>query len=582
MKDKKIITKQTNESGAALVTVLMMSLILLVASAGLILEASMNSANATDALSEQQAYVAAESGIQSAINVLRGNVTPSVLIDNSLSSTAPANLINFTKALKPTTSNLSTDTSTTPRLSRWLSYNSTYTDRITMGSGYAPRTGFAYGLELSDPDATGDSITFYTTGKIDGTVNTKTYGSGANTVTFTYTPRSSSTLTIPNAGTVNTNMGTFTISATGVGYTFTDDVPFEIAVTATDPYEGVRIIRGSFSVPRDASGNKQSTTVTPTSIGNLKISYNSSMYVVIGSTITLSGVATSANPVGVSLTPVIGANTISCTITAAEPLRILVKATGYGPRGAKKVLEAIVQKNFFNGMQAPATLTLVGSSTGFVFVPGQSQNVTYSGDDMASSVMIPPVGTDNDTNLTSVNTAFATTGRKADVFGTPANVSAELPNWLWSPRNLDATIQSLRNVAKSSGNYYDSGDGPQSPGNYATGKGITFVDGDYRVRADGGGILIVTGKLTLNGAFSFKGLIIVTGADGVDRNGGGNGLIQGNMVIAPYNPSNLNQAFLPPKYDMSGGGTSELRYDSNSVANGMMAVSNFVLGVAEK
>lgn len=580
----KVETKkkqQNNQSGAALVTVLMMSLILLVAAAGLILEASMNSANATDALAEQQAYVAAESGIQSVINVLRGNVTPSVLLDSSANSTAPVNLINFTRALKTASSNLPGDSSSVPRLSRWLSYNSTYNDRITMGSSYAPRTGFAYGIELSDPDATGDSITFSTTGKIDGTANTKTYGSGANTVTFTYTPRSTTTLTI-TGDTVNTNLGSFTISATGTGYTFTDDVRFEIVVAATDPYEGVKVVRGLFAVPRDGSGNKLSTTVTPSSVGSLKINYDSSMYVVIGSVITVTGLTSSSNPIGAGLTPVIGVNTINCTMSAAEPLRVLVKATGYGPRGAKKVLEAIVQKNFFNGMQAPATLTLVGSSTGFVFVPGQSQNVTYSGDDMASSVIIPPVGTDNDNNLNTVNTAFSTTGRKADVFGIPSNVSAELPSWLWSPRNLDATIQNLRNVAKSSGNYYTSGDGPDTPGNYATGKGITFMDGDYRVRADGGGILIVTGKLTLNGAFSFKGLIIVTGSGGVDRNGGGNGLIQGNMVIAPYNPSNLNLPFLPPKYDMSGGGTSELRYDSNSVANGMTAVSNFVLGVAEK
>ena len=77
-------------------------------------------------------------------------------------------------------------------------------------------------------------------------------------------------------------------------------------------------------------------------------------------------------------------------------------------------------------------------------------------------------------------------------------------------------------------------------------------------------------------------MIIVTGPDGVDRSGGGNGVIQGNLVIAPYNSGNLTQPFLSPKYDMSGGGTSDLTYDSNSVANGMTAVSNFVLGIAER
>jgi hypothetical protein len=39
----------------------------------LLLEASMNTANITDATAEDQAYYAAESGIQDTINALRGN-----------------------------------------------------------------------------------------------------------------------------------------------------------------------------------------------------------------------------------------------------------------------------------------------------------------------------------------------------------------------------------------------------------------------------------------------------------------------------------------------------------------------------
>ena len=119
-------------------------------------------------------------------------------------------------------------------------------------------------------------------------------------------------------------------------------------------------------------------------------------------------------------------------------------------------------------------------------------------------------------------------------------------------------------------------------GDVSTATGITFVDGNLSLSGDGGGILVCTGKLTLHGNFSFNGLIIVTGSDGVQRTGGGNGLLRGNTVIAPYNKANLSAGFLAPKYDISGGGNSTIRYDSSSVANGMTAVSNFVLGVAEK
>jgi hypothetical protein len=56
-----------NERGAALVTVLMITFLLLVAVIALLLETSMNTANVTDATAEEQAYYAAESGIQSVI-----------------------------------------------------------------------------------------------------------------------------------------------------------------------------------------------------------------------------------------------------------------------------------------------------------------------------------------------------------------------------------------------------------------------------------------------------------------------------------------------------------------------------------
>ena len=166
--------------------------------------------------------------------------------------------------------------------------------------------------------------------------------------------------------------------------------------------------------------------------------------------------------------------------------------------------------------------------------------------------------------------------------GTPANVSAEMPFWLQSATNLNNTLRSLKTTAVASGRYYSGGTAPSDIGNNATARGITYVDGDLTLNGSGGGILVVNGKLTLQGAYNFNGLIIVTGASGVKRSGGGGGILQGNMVVAPYNPANPAAGFLSPKYDFSGGGSSNIRYNSSSVANGMVAVSNFVLAVAEK
>jgi len=59
-------------------------------------------------------------------------------------------------------------------------------------------------------------------------------------------------------------------------------------------------------------------------------------------------------------------------------------------------------------------------------------------------------------------------------------------------------------------------------------------------------------------------------------------------VVAPYNAGGLTclaqntTCFLSPTYDIGGGGSSEIVYNSNNVANGLGALTNFIKGVAEK
>ena len=101
--------------------------------------------------------------------------------------------------------------------------------------------------------------------------------------------------------------------------------------------------------------------------------------------------------------------------------------------------------------------------------------------------------------------------------------------------------------------------------------------------------------MTLKGAFNFTGLIIVTGKGGIVRSGGGTGEVTGNVVVAPYQNSKLVDRtvgantfddppgiFLAPHYDISGGGTSNLQFNSLALQNGLTAISNFVIGVMEK
>lgn len=581
--------KAKSERGAALVMVLMISSLMLVACIGMLTAAAFNSKNVTDAVSEDQAYYAAESGLQATINVLRGNTSPNPLFNPTPSNLA--NKITFTKAVMPSTSNISSDTHPAGRLSRWLNYNYTpsgtaVADRVTLGATaakpYTPNTGLAYSVEISDPDNTQNTVAFSTvgtfipydtegdsiSGKIAADGKSVTYegSTPADTLTVSYDGQPATTLNV-SSGSADTTLGNFKVTKTGNGAKIIDALRFQIAYLMSVPHPAARYIRG---------------TITHSGISaNANIDIDAGLFFLMGSNITLTPTVTSnytkALKIPVSTTS--ESTTLTANVTPAEPLRVLVKSTGYGPRGARKQLEAIVQKNFFNDLSAPAALTLIGSSSGFVFNPGTSAQVSYSGEDQVSNAAIPSIGLTNSANLQTV----LKTNIKSNPDPPAADVNLEVPDWLSSTYKLDETINNLRVVAKASGRYFPAGTAPgNSNFGSPTGIGITFVDGDVSLAGDGGGILVCTGKLTLNGGVDFKGLIIVTGAGGLDRNGGGNGSLAGNTVIAPYNPSNLATGFLAPKYDISGGGNSDVLYNSNSVSNGLVAISNFVLGIAEK
>jgi hypothetical protein len=264
-----------------------------------------------------------------------------------------------------------------------------------------------------------------------------------------------------------------------------------------------------------------------------------------------------------------------------------------------KQLEAVIQKDSFNDLSAPATLTLVGPTSttspasSFLFNPGSSNVTVYSGDDVVSTDIIPPIGVMNPSNLNTVEDSVSGAPPhpfNGTVIGSPSDVSTETPDWLANPVALDATLKGLANVAQASGGFYASGTTPTSWGNNSAGTGITFCDGNCSLSGNGGGILVVTGTLTFSGNFNFNGMIIVTGQGGVTRSGGGSGTIQGNIVVAPYVGSRIqdgidpgsSDTFLSPQYDLSGGGNSTVVYNSKTLANSMLAVSNYAMGVVEK
>ena len=143
----KAYEKRRAERGAALLTSLLVSMLLLVAAGALVLTTSLSATNAIDSTAESQAYYAAEAGLQQTLNILRGNGT---------ANPSGTFTLDFRKAITLDTnyySNRSGDPSADPRLSRWLSYtvNGDYTSansRVSLGTN----TSFAVKLFNPDPD----------------------------------------------------------------------------------------------------------------------------------------------------------------------------------------------------------------------------------------------------------------------------------------------------------------------------------------------------------------------------------------------------------------------------------------------
>jgi hypothetical protein len=186
------------------------------------------------------------------------------------------------------------------------------------------------------------------------------------------------------------------------------------------------------------------------SVGDVKIVFDSPAFNLLGSIISLPVSTITPNAPNTNG----GKTDITATIKPSQPKRLVIRAIGYGPRGARKELEAIVERDGFDGL-IPTTITLVGNTVGSVFNSGTGQVVNYSGRDVLSAAKIPPVGTNGGSStgglISVVLGGLSCSG--CTVEGNPADVSEELSDWLKSPTELNNRINEFKEIAKSSGRY---------------------------------------------------------------------------------------------------------------------------------
>jgi Tfp pilus assembly protein PilX len=584
-----VVRARDTERGAALITVLLMSMMLLIAGLGLIAVTSNSASLAADATSESQAFYAAEAGAQAVIGALRGNYAPLTTDAN-----AANNKMSFRNAVTPLVANSSTDTYANARLSRWLPYSATASDGVSVvpiSASYTAGSGMAYSVEeIKDPDNS-DIVIFSTSGKFADNNSYKDFTcssgcTGTPSLRLTYAPRGSSSVFTTTSGA--TNLGSFTMTASNNGTFPVNNVPFALTVTQTKPWAASKTMTCAINgtVTKSSTGWTSNLTVQ---LPTLAHSLDGVIY-----TLTYSGAPTLSVPNG-------SAVTLSATITPPDPQRLRVKVTGYGPRNAVKKIQLLVSMAAFD-YNATGTITMRShddDTTAMTMSVGSSAVYGYNGNDNANGASLPAIsvtGPQDEAYVNSLNAANSTTGSQIQGFPGPARrvPVSSLDKFLQTtdgPDGARAALDRLRQVAKSlktpgctgaltaCDRYYASGESISNIGLNMTNGLMTFVEGDYTLPPAGGaGLLVVTGTLTMNGNADYKGLILVLGGGTVNRQGGGGDLSLLSMAVARFGSTG---GFLNPAFNVSGGGNSTMRYDSDWVRKALKSMGPGVLGVSE-
>ncbi|OLE55553.1 MAG: hypothetical protein AUG51_02425 [Acidobacteria bacterium 13_1_20CM_3_53_8] len=279
-----------------------------------------------------------------------------------------------------------------------------------------------------------------------------------------------------------------------------------------------------------------------------------------------------------------------------KPRRLLIESTGYGPRGARKTLAMYIAAYALD-IDAPAPLVMRGHddhTTNMNFDIGSSNAKKYSGHDfILNGEGVKPSFAVSPHDINTALAAYTCSSCKPETVIDPKMGVLDLPNepldpilassyalvptpwFLQTADNARLFLSMAQTLAQKKGKVLSSLDGYAGS---TSSPQITFVNGNCNL--DGGaGLLIVTGTLTMKGGPSFDGVILVLGAGKVIRNGGGDGNIHGAMMIAKFNSTG---DFLAPSFDVSGGGGSDLQYDSHAIELARISLGHPVLGIVER
>jgi len=304
--------------------------------------------------------------------------------------------------------------------------------------------------------------------------------------------------------------------------------------------------------------------------------------------------------------------------------RVLITGIGAGPDQSLEIVQAIVERWEVLPLLPPATITLLGPPPSFW--GGTSDSHGFTGDDCGGAgvpgLYVPVVGV-----IGSDAEAAAEAGIYRDEDG-------DGPDYDSGPYSDAATFADLTDASEPTvvGSGYDAVDPSDSlwtdcpalhkmvedlraiadvvccnPPVCATAVPATcelpdppdrskliFVDGDLDVGPSGGmGTLVVTGTLTIDGRADWNGMIFAFGAGVYERNGGGNGVISGAVMVADIaGPDNVygndddcsgdDGGFGTASYLHNGGGNSGTSYCSTDILGSRPVAPYDIVGFRQR
>jgi len=278
---------------------------------------------------------------------------------------------------------------------------------------------------------------------------------------------------------------------------------------------------------------------------------------------------------------------------------LLVQATGYGPKGAVKKMEMIVKRTTFDYDNAASVITMVGPSDGtapMTYAFTQDKDHAYKQGDLfpGSTTTIAAFGFSSSADKTKADNYIAAAHNGTKVVDDQKTIlldSTTLPPSMQSADDSRVFLAELQSQASMMGRYFTTSS-PPAAGTYGADASpvFTFVDGDFTVPdgKKGGGLLVVTGTLTLAGNGSWDGLILVLGDDPSGNAAkfkvtlNKNAYLHGALVIAPFHRSAISGSpFVAPSFDNSAGGDTVFQYDSGEVRDAIYTIAPRVVGVHE-